>query len=102
MQFAAHDKLHGTGFGGNVFTQHGRTREPAIAAWVAATHGILPSDALYHAQQDQRHLATPDGLAVRASGSIELAEIKTTNKELRSIPRNYLRQIWWQQYVRRR
>ncbi|WP_460633805.1 YqaJ viral recombinase family protein [Leifsonia lichenia] len=99
VQSAAYDKLHGTGFSGNVYTQHGRTREPEIAAWVAATHGIQPSDALYHAVRDRRHLATPDGLTVRASGSIELAEIKTTNKPFRSIPRNYLRQIWWQQYV---
>lgn len=99
VQSAAYDKLHGTGFSGNVYTQHGRSREPEIAAWVAATHGIQPSDALYHAERDRRHLATPDGLTVRASGSIELAEIKTTNKPFRSVPRNYLRQIWWQQYV---
>jgi hypothetical protein len=96
---AAYDKLHGTGFGGNVYTQHGRDREPAIASWVAATHGIHPSDALFHAERDRRHLATPDGLALNNSGSLELAEIKTTNKDFASIPRNYLRQIWWQQYV---
>lgn len=48
---------------------------------------------------DLRHLATPDGLAFRGTGAVELAEIKTTNKEWRSIPRNYLRQVWWQQYV---
>jgi hypothetical protein len=66
---------------------------------VAATHGILPSDALFHAERDRRHLATPDGIALSASGSVHLAEIKTTNKEFNSIPRNYLRQIWWQQYV---
>lgn len=99
VQSAAYDKLHGTGFSGNVYTQHGRTREPEIAAWVAATHGIHPSDALYHSERDKRFLATPDGLTVRSSGSIELAEIKTTNKPFNSIPRNYLRQIWWQQYV---
>ncbi|MFF1877191.1 YqaJ viral recombinase family protein [Leifsonia sp. NPDC058230] len=99
VQSAAYDKLHGTGFGGNVYTQHGRDREPQIASWVAATHGIHPSDALFHAERDRRHLATPDGLALRSTGSLELAEIKTTNKEFRSIPRNYLRQIWWQQYV---
>ncbi len=99
VRSAAYDKLNGTGFSGNVYTQHGRTREPEIAAWVAATHGIQPSDALFHAERDRRHLATPDGLTLRASGAIELAEIKTTNKEFRSIPRNYLRQIWWQQYV---
>lgn len=28
-----------------------------------------------------------------------LAEIKTTNKTWRSIPRTYLRQVWWQQHV---
>jgi hypothetical protein len=99
VRSAAYDKLHGTGFGGNVYTQHGRDREPQIASWVAATHGIHPSDALFHAERDRRHLATPDGLALRATGSLELAEIKTTNKEFRSIPRSYLRQIWWQQYV---
>ncbi|HEV7186245.1 MAG: YqaJ viral recombinase family protein [Actinomycetales bacterium] len=99
VQSAAYDKLHGTGFGGNVYTQHGRDREPEIASWVAATHGIHASDALFHAERDRRHLATPDGLALRSTGVLELAEIKTTNKPFRSIPRNYLRQIWWQQYV---
>ena len=29
VRSAAYDKLHGTGFGGNVYTQHGRDREPA-------------------------------------------------------------------------
>jgi hypothetical protein len=28
-----------------------------------------------------------------------LAEIKTTSSAWRTIPRSYLRQIWWQQYV---
>jgi YqaJ-like recombinase protein len=99
VRAAAYDKLHGSGFSGNVFTQHGRSREPEIAAWVAATHGIEPSDLLFHAERDRRHLATPDGLILRTGGRIELAEIKTTNKPFRSIPRQYLRQIWWQQYV---
>ncbi len=96
---AAHDKLHGTGFSGNAYTDHGRAREPAIARWVRANYGIEPSDALFHAEASRKHLATPDGLVVRESGTIELAEIKTTNKSWRSIPRNYLRQVWWQQYV---
>lgn len=99
VRAAAHEKLNGSGFSGNVFTQHGRSREPEIAAWVAATHGIQPSDLLFHAERDRRHLATPDGLVVRTGGRIELAEIKTTNKPFPSIPRHYLRQIWWQQYV---
>jgi hypothetical protein len=43
-------------------------------------------------------MATPDGVAV-LDGQVVLAEIKTTNKPWRSIPRSYLRQVWWQQYV---
>lgn len=96
---AAWEKLHGGSFSGNAFTRHGKEREPEIAAWVLREYGIDPSQALFHAETDMRHLATPDGLVLRETGHLELAEIKTTNKAWRSIPRNYLRQIWWQQYV---
>lgn len=96
---AADAKLMGSGFSGNAYTAHGRAREPEIAAWVAATHGIQPSSALFHAVVEKRHLATPDGIAVDSSGRVMLAEIKTTNKAWRSIPRSYLRQVWWQQHV---
>lgn len=96
---AADAKLMGSGFSGNAYTAHGRLREPEIARWVAATHGIVPSSALFHAEVERRHLATPDGIAVDASGRVTLAEIKTTNKSWRSIPRSYLRQVWWQQHV---
>ena len=96
---AADQKLLGSRFSGNAYTDHGRRREPEIAAWVAATHGIDPSSALFHATSERRHLATPDGVAVDAAGRITLAEIKTTNKAWRSIPRGYLRQVWWQQHV---
>jgi hypothetical protein len=96
---AADAKLMGSGFSGNAYTAHGRAREPQIAAWVAATHGIQPSSALFHAVVEKRHLATPDGIAVDGAGRVLLAEIKTTNKEWRSIPRSYMRQVWWQQHV---
>lgn len=96
---AADAKLGGNRFGGNAFTDHGRRREPEIAAWVAATHGIQPSTALFRAEVEHRHLATPDGIGVDEAGRVMLAEIKTTNKSWRSIPRNYLRQVWWQQHV---
>lgn len=97
---AAEAKLGGGArFTGNAYTDHGRRREPEIAAWVAATHGILPSSALFRAEVEHRHLATPDGIAVDGDGRIVLAEIKTTNKAWRSVPRTYLRQVWWQQHV---
>ncbi|WP_127792343.1 YqaJ viral recombinase family protein [Agromyces sp. LHK192] len=101
VRSAAWDKLHGTGgrsFGGSRFTDHGREREPVIADWVRREHGIDPSGLLFHADGETRHLATPDGLAVRG-GAVELCEIKTTTKAWRGIPRGYLRQVWWQQYV---
>jgi hypothetical protein len=96
---AADAKLMGSGFSGNAYTAHGRLREPEIAAWVAGTHGILPSSALFHAVVEKRHLATPDGIGVYAGDRVQLCEIKTTNKAWRSIPRSYLRQVWWQQHV---
>lgn len=99
IETAAYVKLNGTGFGGNAFTDHGRAREPEIAAWVRERFEIEPSAALFRAASNPRHLATPDGLVVRADGTLELSEIKTTNKAWAQIPKNYLRQIWWQQYV---
>ncbi|MEV8267118.1 YqaJ viral recombinase family protein [Microbacterium sp. NPDC076911] len=96
---AADSKLMGSGFSGNAFTAHGKAREPEIAAWVAATHGIQPSSALFHAVVEKRHLATPDGIMVDSARRVTLAEIKTTNKSWRSVPRTYLRQVWWQQHV---
>jgi len=99
VQAVALEKLHGTGFSGNVYTDHGRAREPEIARWVRERYGIEPSTALFHAVGHPEHLATPDGVALPASGALELAEIKTTKSAWRSIPRSYLRQVWWQQYV---
>ncbi|WP_066521756.1 YqaJ viral recombinase family protein [Curtobacterium ammoniigenes] len=93
------EKRFGSRFSGNPFTEHGREREPVIAAWVAATHGITPSSALFHAATNRAHLATPDGVGFDADGRVVLAEIKTTSTDWRAVPRHYLRQIWWQQYV---
>ena len=98
VQTVALEKLLGTGFGGNAFTEHGIAREPEIARWVLAEHGISPNSALFHAHGEKRHLATPDGVA-SIGGVLCLSEIKTTSHRWRSIPRSYLRQVWWQQYV---
>lgn len=98
IQKAVWDKLHG-GFFGSAYTEHGKTREPIIAEWAGRAHGIEASRSLFFAETERRHLATPDGLRIGPTGELELCEIKTTTKPWRSIPRNYLRQVWWQQYV---
>ncbi len=98
LQGLALEKLLGTSFGGNAYTEHGRLREPEIGRWAGAVHGMRASTALVHADGNREHLATPDGLRER-DGALELCEIKTTSHAWRSIPRTYLRQVWWQQYV---
>lgn len=98
LQSLALEKQYGSGFGGNAYTDHGVAREPEIARWVRATHRIEPSAALFHANDNKRHLATPDGVAM-INGELVLAEIKTSSSPWKAVPRSYLRQIWWQQYV---
>lgn len=92
------DKVYGSSFSGNAFTDFGRQREPVIADWVRQEHGIAGCGLLFRAAENPRHLATPDGLA-EWGDEVVLAEIKTVNKPWKRIPRNYLRQVWWQQYV---
>lgn len=94
----AKDKVLGSSFTGNAYTDHGLAREPEIARWVRSVYGITPSSDLYRSEGNALHLATPDGIRIVANG-LELAEIKTTSRAWRGIPRSYLRQVWWQQYV---
>ena len=98
VRAVANDKREIGSFGGNAYTEFGRRREPVIAEWVREQHGIGTCGLLFHAEDDRRHLATPDGFA-QWGDEVVLAEIKTTNKPWKRIPRNYLRQVWWQQYV---
>ncbi|WP_318255334.1 YqaJ viral recombinase family protein [Agrococcus baldri] len=96
IQNVAMEKFGPRGFTGNAFTDHGRAREPHIADWVHDHFSLTASDALFHSVPERRHLATPD--CISDDGSV-LAEIKTTSKPFERIPKHYLRQIWWQQYV---
>jgi hypothetical protein len=95
---AALEKLRGSTFTGNAYTDHGKAREPIIAAWVKEHFSIEPSSALFHAEPEPRHLATPDGIGV-VDETLILAEIKTSQKPFEGVPAGYLRQVYWQQYV---
>lgn len=95
---AALEKLRGSSFTGNAYTDHGKAREPVIAAWVKENFSIEPSSALFHSEAENRHLATPDGIGV-VEETLILAEIKTSQKPFEGVPAGYLRQVYWQQYV---
>ena len=96
---AADAKLMGSGFSGNAYTAHGRAprardrgvgrrdpRHPAVVGAVPRRRREAPP------RDPRRHRR-------RRGGRVQLCEIKTTNKSWRSIPRSYLRQVWWQQHV---
>lgn len=90
----ARTKLKAGTFAGNAYTEHGNARERHILSQVGIPHNTI----LFHAADNPRHVATPDG--IREFGSdIVLAEVKTTNKHFVKIPPAYLRQILWAQYV---
>lgn len=99
IESVVRSKIHGVSLADNAYLRHGREREPVLAAWGEKHYGFKPSAALFCAEDDVRHLATPDGITFDESGEILLAEIKTTNKPWTRVPKHYLRQIWWQQYV---
>jgi hypothetical protein len=85
-------------FTGNAYTDYGRKREPIIAQWMRTNYGIESNTRLFCSSENARHLATPDGITP-ADQPLLLAEIKTSTKPISALPRTYLRQIWWQQYV---
>lgn len=99
VESVARSKWQGFGVSENPYLRHGREREPVLADWGNRNFGFKPSSSLYHSEFETQHLATPDGIGLSEDGTIILAEIKTTSKPWNTIPKNYLRQVWWQQYV---
>lgn len=97
---------HGSGYR-SAAMDHGLKREPAIAAWVEreSRHGafgsghLRPSSGLYAHREHSWRLATPDGMSAVWQSHRELVEIKTTSTAWSSIPKSYLRQVWWAQHV---
>jgi hypothetical protein len=75
-------KINGDSFKGNQYTEWGSQREAAIAEDVRARAAIAPNDVLFHAEGNQRHLATPDGVGADFDENVILSEIKTSKHDL--------------------
>jgi hypothetical protein len=67
-------------FSGNQYTAWGKAREPEIAAVVASVYPIAAESRVFHAVDNPRFLASPDGLGVIAD--VVVSEIKTSKHDV--------------------
>lgn len=96
------EKLTGKrSFGGNKYTSWGLEREIFLSGIAEQDFGFEASNILFHAEQDRRHLATPDGIHLE---SCSILEIKTSKNDLnpdgKHFPRSpFYDQMQWQMHV---
>lgn len=88
-------KLRDGEWDGNAYTRHGHAMEGALLAYA----DVPGNSFLIRSADEDGFAATPDGIEVTPSGEIVLAQVKTTSKPFKTIPRSYYRQVWWEQYV---
>lgn len=69
-------------FRGNKYTEWGKHREPVLVHMLACK-GIEPESRVFHAADEPRYLASPDGVGVDFEGDIVLAECKTGKGDIR-------------------
>ena len=62
----------------NRHTEWGNTREPVLAERAAWAYGIAPEHRVFRAADNDRFLASPDGIGVGPDGSLRVAEYKTS------------------------
>lgn len=97
------EKLDGSKFAGNHFTEWGKLREPFILAELERRYGLRGCGLLVHAEGNSRHAATPDGAGVNFDGLLDLAEIKTSKNDVslgsaKFDQAGYFFQMQWQMY----
>lgn len=80
----------------NAFMAWGTFMEPVIADWVKSQFGIMPNEWLISSPEDERFLATPDGLSMDHG---LIAEIKTMGTPREKPPIDHVRQMQWQLFV---
>jgi hypothetical protein len=83
------------GFTGNAATDWGLEREPFLLEWA----NFPQNKFLFRSIENERFMATPDGIRVDAEGKLELCQVKTTGKPMPKIPAHYYRQIQWEMFV---
>lgn len=88
------------------YREHGKRREAEfLGDWIAGVFGMEHNTALWAADANPRHLATPDGIKRGEQGVDEfpfpaLYELKTSTKPLpATTPRAYRDQMQFQMYV---
>ncbi|MFJ6532447.1 YqaJ viral recombinase family protein [Microbacterium sp. NPDC091662] len=110
------EKASNKSWRGNAATQHGRDREPVIAAFGLERFGLQPSTALLGRWGHERDMATPDALSQPVVADLgidevdglmrgvkyrvaEFGEYKTTVKDWPTwadVPKRYYWQVVWQ------
>lgn len=98
------EKREGSAFKGNADTQWGKDREQAFAGTLRQ-FGIEPEWRVFHAVDNPRFLASPDGVGINPkTGGLQLAEVKTSKYKLnlnsaKFAATGYMFQMQWQMYV---
>lgn len=87
----------------NRYVEWGKEREQVLIE-EAAGFGVEPEEHVFHAEGNERFLASPDGLGVDIDGRILVAEVKTSQHDLSVGSPEYVRtgyedQMQWQMFV---
>lgn len=89
---------------GNKFIDWGNARESVIAEWIESKFDIKPNSNAFAKFDNERHIATPDGISATFDDDLTISEIKTTMKDLTPgtvefDQSNYYDQMQWQMHV---
>lgn len=81
-------------FMGNPATEWGIEREPVLLEYA----GFEQNTNLFHAEDNRRFMATPDGIK-QDGDNLKLCQVKTTSKKYDKIPLAHYRQVQWEMMV---
>jgi len=83
--------------------RYGTEREAALGEYMRQRYGVRPESRVFHASQNSRYLASPDGVGVDFDECIELSELKTGAERFfgfeAMVAKGYIAQQAWQMFV---